>query len=80
MMATIRAHFDGRVFVPDDPVDCPRDTPLRLTVEPAAERPLLDLVRLAEGFADDPGWPADGAAEHDHYLYGTPKENSHGRH
>lgn len=22
-------------------------------------------------------WPADGASEHDHYLYGTPKKGSH---
>ena len=76
MMATIRAHFDGRVFVPDDPVDWPAGATVRLTIEPADERPLLDLVRLAEGFADDPDWPADGASEHDHYLYGTPKRDS----
>ncbi|MBN2447821.1 MAG: hypothetical protein JXO22_13905 [Phycisphaerae bacterium] len=42
-------------------------------IEPIDERPLMNLVRLTadlEGAAD---WPADGAAEHDHYLYGTPK-------
>ncbi len=32
------------------------------------------LGDLAERIAVDvPDWPADGAAEHDHYLYGTPK-------
>ncbi|MBN1489194.1 MAG: hypothetical protein JXA69_04690 [Phycisphaerae bacterium] len=44
-------------------------------VEPAGVRPLMDLARLAEGFPDDPDWPADGAKEHDHYLYGTPKRD-----
>ena len=29
---TIRAHFDGKVIVPDEPVLLPRDTPLTLSV------------------------------------------------
>ncbi len=34
--------------------------------------PLLAMA----GIADDPDAPADGAAEHDHYLYGWPKRGS----
>jgi hypothetical protein len=74
-VSTVRAHFDGRVFVPEEPVDCPKDKPLRLTVEPIEDRSLLEFVRVAEALPDDPTWPTDGAAEHDHYLYGTPKKN-----
>jgi hypothetical protein len=33
MGVTIRAHFDGRVIVPDETVTLPRDTPLRVHVE-----------------------------------------------
>ena len=78
MMTSIRAHFDGKVFVPDEPVLLPPDAAVRLLVAPDADgdRPLLELARLAAQFPDDPDWPADGAAEIDHYLYGTPKRNS----
>lgn len=74
-MVSIRAHFDGKVFVPDEPVALPPHAAVRLLVEQDAgdERPLVDLAMIAAQFPDDPSWPADGAAENDHYLYGTPK-------
>jgi hypothetical protein len=77
-MSTIRAHFDGKVFVPDEPVNCPQNVPLRLTLttESESSRPLMGLVQLAETFPDDPHWPSDGAAEVDHYLYGLPKQGN----
>ena len=31
---TVRAHFDGRVIVPDEPVSLPVNTPLELDVKP----------------------------------------------
>jgi hypothetical protein len=73
----IRAHFDGQVFVPEGPVDLPRNTEVQLIcVEPGDEsRPLASLSTLAETFPDEPGWPADGAAETDHYMYGSPKRS-----
>ena len=36
MTLTIRAHFDGKVIVPDEPVALPRDTPLTVSVEAPA--------------------------------------------
>ena len=72
-MPIVKAHFDGTVFVPDETVEFPKDVPLRLTVEVDDEAPLMELVRAVEKFPDDPDWPADGAAQHDHYLYGTAK-------
>jgi hypothetical protein len=33
MTVTIRAHFDGKVIVPDEAVTLPRDTPLTVRVE-----------------------------------------------
>lgn len=33
MTTTILAHFDGKVFVPDEPVNVPVGTPLRVRVE-----------------------------------------------
>jgi hypothetical protein len=36
MTTTVLAHFDGKVFVPDEPVDVPVGTPLRVHVEAAS--------------------------------------------
>ena len=36
MPQTIRARFDGKVFVPDGPVDVPRDAAVELTVAEVA--------------------------------------------
>lgn len=74
---TVTAHFDGRVFVPDGPVDLPVGQAVRIVVESAKEltesRPLAALAAALEQLPSDPDWPADGAAQIDHYLYGTPK-------
>jgi hypothetical protein len=76
---TIRAHFDGRTLVPDElldlPMDCRVELEVRRIVEPSAgvATPLQEFAaRLAE-IPDNPDSPADGAMQHDHYLYGTPK-------
>jgi hypothetical protein len=34
MALTIRAHFDGKVIVPDEPVDLPVDQPLEVELKP----------------------------------------------
>ncbi len=80
-MTTIRAHFDGRVFVPDEPVDLPQGRAVRLQFEEAseedcAETPLMALYEAFKDLPDDPHAPRDGAAQHDHYLYGTPKRDN----
>jgi hypothetical protein len=68
---TITAHFDGKVIVPDEPVTLPVGQPLRVHVEALDSSPrFADLLRFE---ADLPEAPADLAAQHDHYLYGSPK-------
>ena len=32
---TVRAHFDGKVIVPDEPVSLPLNTPLDVDIKPA---------------------------------------------
>ncbi len=76
---TFRAHSDGKVIIPDEPVEIPSGAVLNVTVEevPAEAKPhssretLLRLAREAE--AMDVDLPTDLAAQHDHYLYGSPK-------
>jgi hypothetical protein len=77
-MIQLELEFDGHVFVPQQPVDLPAGYKVTVSVAPAiAKAPgksLLDLARLAEEFPRDPNSPTDRAAQHDHYLYGTPKK------
>jgi hypothetical protein len=72
MTQTISAHFDGKVIVPDEPVQLPVGQPLvvRLELAKPREEPFADFLNFA---ADLPDAPSDLAAQHDHYLYGTPK-------
>lgn len=72
MTRTITAHFDGRVLVPDEPIELPVGQSLRVSVETvdSVADPFSDLRSLA---VDMPGVPEDLAAQHDHYLYGNPK-------
>jgi hypothetical protein len=73
MTFSLAAHFDGKVIVPDEPVPLPAGQRLRIhleLVEPAAPR-FAELLRFA---ADLPDAPPDLAAQHDHYLYGSPKQ------
>ncbi len=79
-MIAINAHFDGRVIVPDEPVDLPRDRALRVRIEPLAGTDPLPaesvLTWLAEHASDSAVLPADLSHQHDYYLYGTSKENA----
>lgn len=72
-MNKVKVRFDGRVFVPEEPVELPKGCVLELPLPEQQERPLLDLVKALELLPSDPDWPPDMAAQHDHYLYGTPK-------
>lgn len=79
-MSTVKARFDGRVFVPEGPVNLPVGCELEIPLpqappqEPTAH-PLAALVDLLNQLPENSQWPADGAAQHDHYLYGTPKQS-----
>ena len=78
----LTAHFDGKVLIPDEPVELPMNCALEVRVQPLRKgvpqsdenRPLPKLLRSLEALPDNPAWPADGAAQHDHYLYGLPKK------
>jgi len=72
MEQTIAAHFDGKVIIPDEPVQLPIGQRLHVRVELAEDGParFADLLRFT---AELEGAPTDLAAQHDHYLYGSPK-------
>jgi hypothetical protein len=76
-MIPLELTFDGHVFVPQQLVDLPAEYKVMVSVasttDSTPEKSLLNLVRLADEFPRDPAAPADRAAQHDHYLYGTSK-------
>lgn len=77
-MTTFRAHFDGRALIPDEPIQLPVGQSLEVHVmesedAPPAASPLVKLAGLANQFPANPDLPEDGAAQHDHYLYGVPR-------
>ncbi len=79
----INAIYENGVFTPVDAVDLPEKRRVRLSIESAepletsaeasGNRPLLALAEIAHRYPRNPDAPIDGAAQHDHYLYGTPK-------
>jgi hypothetical protein len=76
-MVCFNGHFDGRVITPDEQVDIPVNTPLRITIEPANEHGsdqvnwnrLLDLANQCAIRG-----PEDLAERHDHYAHGKSAE------
>jgi len=79
-MTAISAHFDGKVIVPDEPVDLPRDRALLVRIEPlpATDSPPIEsvLAWLGEHASDSAALPTDLSHQHDYYLYGTPKKDA----
>jgi hypothetical protein len=78
-MTEFTAHSDGRVIVPDEPVQIPQGRPLRVRIEEVQEKMTPEprreaLLRLAaEAEALKPDLPSDLAMNLDHYLCGAPK-------
>ncbi len=77
-MIRFKGHSDGKVIVPDEPVDLPKDQPLTVVVEteePEETGEELSFLKLAREISEKfkGVYPEDLAENHDHYLYGRPK-------
>ncbi len=76
MQQTLVVIFDGEVFRPEEPIDLQPNVRYEITVTSVTEagqhendsRPLRRYAALAQDLGIE-----DLAAQHDHYLYGTPK-------
>jgi predicted DNA-binding antitoxin AbrB/MazE fold protein len=77
----VHAVYENGVFRPVEPVELPENCYVALVVQKEshvnpdanASAPLAKLAALAGEHPENPDLPADLAAQHDHYLYGTPK-------
>ena len=81
-LMTIKAHYDGRVFVPDSPVDLPVGHPVVIELSgngasqvTGQQSSLARLADLATRYPENADLPEDFSTQHDHYLYGTPKRS-----
>jgi hypothetical protein len=75
---TLHGQVRGGVIVFDPPVTLPEGAEVQVQViqpqpEVGAAEPLSLYERLKPFVGAAKGLPADLAAQHDHYLYGTPK-------
>lgn len=79
MKTSIPAVYENGVFRPMAPVNLPEHCEVDVTVRAlhgdAGKNPLQRLAEIADGFPDNSDLPTDFAAQHDHYLYGTPKHS-----
>jgi len=78
-MIAINAHYDGKVIVPDEPVDLPPNQALIVRIETKSldKPPTREsaLAWLAANASDSPDVPSDLSHQHDHYLYGVRKRD-----
>jgi len=71
--------LDGKVIVPDEPLDLRPNQPLLLQIEPLeSETEGSALAWIVANAVDSDALPADLAEQHDHYLYGRPKKDPRG--
>jgi len=73
MTLSITGHFDGAVIIPDEPVQIPSGQRVVLEIR-SVDAPSAPFADLAQFAADLPEAPSDLAGQHDHYLYGAPKQ------
>jgi len=77
-MVAIKGHFDGKVIVPDEPLNLPPNQRLLVHIQPEETASCPEsqsaLDWIADQAVDDPAAPTDLAHQHDHYLYGKPKQ------
>ena len=70
---TVSAHFDGKVIVPDEPLDLPPNQALILQIQSVGGKDISteesSLAWIAANAVDSDALPVDLADRHDHYLY-----------
>jgi predicted DNA-binding antitoxin AbrB/MazE fold protein len=77
-MQTLHAIYENGIFRPTEPVDLPDVCEVEIRIQSrqtAMEHPsLARLAEIGHRFPANPELPEDLAAQHDHYLYGLPKQ------
>lgn len=78
-MISLKAHFDGKVIVPDEPVKLPKGRSLVVTVQVAKsskkKRKQSALEWIQENAVANDSLPDDLSYNLDHYLHGAAKKS-----
>jgi hypothetical protein len=69
---TIQGTVVNGVVVPDNGQPLPEGARVEIVLADETKPTLVGLLKFAGALSD---LPADFAAEHDHYIHGTPKRN-----
>jgi predicted DNA-binding antitoxin AbrB/MazE fold protein len=75
MAITVEAIYENGVLKPAHALPLEEHEKVVVTVEQRQLSLAQRIVALAHGLPPEvvDAWPTDGASQHDHYLYGTPK-------
>lgn len=73
---TIKATFDGLSFHPIDTPDLKPNTEYMITIEEINDDINKGPINFLLKHAGEVEGPSDWSLEHDHYLYGTPKQRN----
>lgn len=75
----VTAHFDGKVIVPDEPLDLPPNQALIPKIQTVGDKDASaeesSLAWIAANAVDSDALPVDLADRHDQYLYGHSSED-----
>ncbi|MBE0525254.1 MAG: hypothetical protein IBX40_13130 [Methanosarcinales archaeon] len=71
---TLLAHFDRKVITPEEPVDLKPNLRYRITIEDDESIAGQSIWEVLSDFSGKIDGPEDWSEEHDHYLYGAPKQ------
>jgi predicted DNA-binding antitoxin AbrB/MazE fold protein len=78
-MQTIHAIFENGIFRPTEPVELPDRCEVEITIHlqqtTTEHSTLVRLAEIGRQFPANPELPDDLAEQHDHYLYGLPKQS-----
>jgi len=75
-MRTIQAVYENGVLRPVEDLALPEKSEVKITIHTSDSNAssLAKLAEIAREFPENAELPTDLAAQHDHYLYGTPKK------
>jgi hypothetical protein len=76
-MVAIKAHFDGKNIIPEEPLDLPKNKTFIVRIDTAesmekSDKSIFDWIE--QNVIKDESLPSDLSYQHDHYLYGKPKK------
>lgn len=74
MVQTVEVIFDGKVLKPCNPLHLVKNEHYKVKIEVKDKKDTESAWDVLDDMTGSIEAPSDWAKEHDHYLYGTPKD------